>query len=157
MPDLKKKHLILLNLLSALLLGLAWPLRGFPFLIFIALIPLLIVVEQIRQNPGRFRLMATFRYSYITFVFWNAATTYWIWNSTEVGALFAILVNSLLMALVMQFSAFVRQQLKNQIVGIAILPVLWIAFEFLHQDWDLSWTWLTLGNVFASRVSWVQW
>ena len=157
MPDLKKKHLILLSLLSALLLGLAWPLRGFPFLIFIALVPLLIVVEQIRQNPGRFRLMATFRYSYITFVFWNAATTYWIWNSTEVGALFAIFVNSLLMALVVQFSAFIRQQLKNQIVGIAILPVLWISFEFLHQDWDLSWTWLTLGNVFASRVSWVQW
>lgn len=157
MQDLKKKHLILLSFLSALLLSLAWPLRGFPFLIFIALIPLLMVIEQIRQNPDRFRLMATFRYSYITFVLWNAATTYWIWNSTEVGALFAILVNSLLMALVVQFSAFIRLQLKNQIVGIAILPVLWIAFEFLHQDWDLSWTWLTLGNVFASRVSWVQW
>ncbi|OFY11095.1 MAG: apolipoprotein N-acyltransferase [Bacteroidetes bacterium GWF2_43_63] len=157
MPDLKKKHLILLSLLSALLLGLAWPLRGFPFLIFIALIPLLMVVEQIRQNPGRFRLMATFRYSYITFLFWNAATTYWIWNSTEIGALFAIFVNSLLMALVVQLSAFIRHNLKNNIVGIAILPVLWIAFEFLHQDWDLSWTWLTFGNVFASRVSWVQW
>ena len=26
---------------------------------------------------------------------------------------------------------------------------LWLSFEYLHLNWDLSWPWLTLGNVFA--------
>jgi apolipoprotein N-acyltransferase len=157
MLELKKKHLILLAILSGLLLSLAWPLRGFPFLAFISLIPLLIIVEQIQQNNSKFLLFASFRYSYITFLLWNTATTYWIWNSTEFGALFAIIVNSMLMSLVVQASSFIRQNMKNQILGIIVLPILWISFEFLHQDWDLSWTWLTLGNVFASHIQWIQW
>jgi len=157
MPELKKKYLLLLSLATALLLSAAWPLRGIPFISFIALIPLLFVWDQIAQNPQRFRRLATFRYSYVAFVVWNALTTYWIWNSTALGALFAILVNSLLMALVVQFGSFIRQNLNKKIIGLAVYPVLWITFEFLHLDWDLSWTWLTLGNVFASKISWIQW
>jgi len=157
MPELKKIHLLLLSLATALLLSLSWPLRGFPFIALIALIPLLFVMEQIAQNPARFRRLASFRYSYVAFVLWNALTTYWIWNSTALGALFAILVNSLLMAFVIQIGSFIRQHLNKNIIGLAVYPILWIAFEYLHQDWDLSWTWLTLGNVFASHVSWIQW
>ena len=34
----------------------------------------------------------------------------------------------------------------------------WMSFEFIHlQDWGLSWPWLTLGNVFATHTSWIQW
>src|SRR5690606_36545482 len=33
----------------------------------------------------------------------------------------------------------------------------WIAFEYLHLNWELSWPWLTFGNVFANNPSWVQW
>ena len=36
-------------------------------------------------------------------------------------------------------------------------PAFWLAFEHLHMDWDLTWPWLTLGNVFAERTTWVQW
>jgi apolipoprotein N-acyltransferase len=33
-----------------------------------------------------------------------------------------------------------------------------MCFEFIHlQDWGLSWPWLTLGNVFATHTSWIQW
>jgi apolipoprotein N-acyltransferase len=32
-----------------------------------------------------------------------------------------------------------------------------VAFEYLHLNWELSWPWLTLGNVFANSVSSVQW
>jgi len=38
-----------------------------------------------------------------------------------------------------------------------ILPIFWIGFEYLHLNWDLSWPWLTLGNVFASHPHWIQW
>lgn len=157
MSFIKKKYLILLCVLSALLLSLSWPLNGFPFLVFISLVPLIIVIEEIKKNPDRFTALATLRYSYITFLIWNALTTWWIWHSTVVGALIAIFVNSLFMAIVVQIAAFVRGKLENNIIGIAIFPIFWIAFEYLHQLWDLSWSWLNLGNVFASHTAWVQW
>ena len=29
--------------------------------------------------------------------------------------------------------------------------------EYLHLNWDLSWPWLTLGNVFANTTYFAQW
>ncbi len=34
---------------------------------------------------------------------------------------------------------------------------LWLSFEFLHARWEVSWSWLDLGNVFAAFPAWVQW
>lgn len=157
MPDIKKKYLILLSLISGLLLSAAWPLRGFPFLSFVALIPLLFVLDQIRKNPDRFKFMASFRYTYLAAFIWNALTTWWIWHSTSMGAIFAIVFNSLFMALVVQFASFSRQKINPAKGGHMILPVFWLAFEFLHQRWELSWSWLDLGNVFATRIEFIQW
>ena len=60
------------------------------------------------------------------------------------------------MALVFYFYAKLKNtiQSKNPML---ILPILWIAFEYLHLNWDLSWPWLILGNVFASHPVLVQW
>ncbi len=33
----------------------------------------------------------------------------------------------------------------------------WLSFEYLHMHWDLTFPWLTLGNVFAKNVDWIQW
>jgi len=32
-----------------------------------------------------------------------------------------------------------------------------MAFEYIHLNWELSWSWLNLGNGFANNVQWVQW
>ena len=37
------------------------------------------------------------------------------------------------------------------------LVTLWIAFEKFHLEWDFSWPWLNLGNVFSEDVQWIQW
>ncbi|MBK8442941.1 MAG: hypothetical protein IPL35_05810 [Sphingobacteriales bacterium] len=39
------------------------------------------------------------------------------------------------------------------------MPSLWrgLLFEYLHLNWELSWPWLTLGNVFAYYPALVQW
>ena len=38
-----------------------------------------------------------------------------------------------------------------------LFPIFWIAFEFFHHRWDLTWPWLTLGNAFAANHAWIQW
>jgi apolipoprotein N-acyltransferase len=39
--------------------------------------------------------------------------------------------------------------------GLAALILYWLAFEYMHHQWDLSWPWLTLGNAFADHPGWV--
>lgn len=41
--------------------------------------------------------------------------------------------------------------------GYVALVLYWIAFEHFHYDWESSWPWLSLGNVFSLTPSWVQW
>lgn len=157
MPILKKKYLLLLSIASGLLLSAAWPMRGFPFLSFIALIPLLFVLDQIRKNPDNFRILASFRYTYLAVFIWNLLCTWWIWYSTDIGAIIAVVFNSFFMAMVVQLAAFSRAKINPTKGGHIILPLFWLAFEFLHQHWDLSWSWLNLGNVFATRIQFIQW
>lgn len=46
----------------------------------------------------------------------------------------------------------------NALIGYTSFILFWLSFEYLHlQDWGLSWPWLTLGNVFAARINWIQW
>jgi len=148
---LKKLSPILLSVLSGLLLFAAWPVSSLTFLIFIAFIPLLWLE---RQGIRRKRF---FGWVYISMVIWNAATTWWIWNATAPGAIGAILANSLLMCIPWLGFHAVKQRLGDT-AGYLSLVFFWLTFEYIHlQDWGLSWPWLTLGNVFSTRTSWVQW
>jgi apolipoprotein N-acyltransferase len=146
---------IILSFLSGVLLFLSWP----PFnlttpLIFIAFIPLFIIERDIIRSENGLKKL--FLFSYITFFIFNLLTTWWICYAHVGGAVFAILCNAFFMALVLCFSTFVKQSFKwhNSLI---ILPIVWLGFEYLHFNWDLSWPWLSLGNVFASHPNWIQW
>jgi apolipoprotein N-acyltransferase len=154
---MKKKHLLLLSLLSGLLLALAWPRGGFPGLIFIAFIPFLLLEDHISKHRRDFHRFAVLVYSYPGFLLWNALTTWWIWNSTEVGALGALIANSFFMAVVFNIYSYTRRHIYGGDRGYFILPFYWISFEYWHLNWDMSWPWLNLGNAFASYPEWIQW
>lgn len=145
-----------LALLSGVLLSLSWPSYGFPYFIFIAFVPLFIIEEQIRK-AGVKPLRKVFLYSYLAIFVWNIITTWWIWNSTEFGAIMAIILNSLFMSLIWVAFSFSKKYFHNTKNAIFILPVYWVAFEYFHLDWDLSWSWLNLGNVFANHPYAIQW
>lgn len=147
---MKKLQIAGLSILSGLLLWAAWPVSPFTFLIFIAWIPLLQVADITKKR------LPFFFYSLLTTVIWNACTTWWIWNSTDIGSVAAIIANSLLMTLPWWgFHIFKNKYGKR--TGFATLVIFWMAFEYIHLNWQLSWPWLTLGNVFASHPDWVQW
>jgi apolipoprotein N-acyltransferase len=154
---MKKFHLILLSFLSGILLSVAWPERGFPGLLFIGLVPLLILEDEIFRHPEKFRKLPALIYSYPAFFAWNGLTTWWIYNSTGIGALIAIGINALFMSIVFNIFHFTRKKLKNDFAGYTALVLYWILFEYLHLNWDLNWPWLNLGNGFGAYYKWVQW
>jgi len=154
---MKKYQLFLLSALSGLLMAAAWPERGFPGLLFAGFVPLLIVEDFIYRHPGKFIKFSLLFYSYPAFLIWNGLTTWWIYNSTGAGALIAIGVNALFMSIIFQLFHFTRRKLKNDLSAYAALVFYWMAFEYLHLNWDLNWPWLNIGNGFSAYYRWVEW
>jgi apolipoprotein N-acyltransferase len=152
-----KLFLLILGCCSGLILSLAWPERGFPGLLFIGLVPLLFIEEIISKNRDRFNKFSVLLYSLPAFIIWNGLTTWWIYNSTGIGAILAIVLNSLFMSIVFQMFHYSKTRLKSSFAGYTGLIFYWISFEYLHLNWDLNWPWLNIGNGFASYYKWVQW
>ncbi|MBX9783227.1 MAG: apolipoprotein N-acyltransferase [Chitinophagaceae bacterium] len=148
---MKKLQPIFLSLLSGLLFFLAWPTISFTAAVFFAFIPLLLI-EQMGFSRLKF-----FGLIYLAMFVWNLSATWWIVNSTFLGAALAILVNSMLMCIPLMGFRYMNKRF-GAFMGYASFIVFWMSFEYLHlQDWGLSWPWLTTGNAFASRTEWVQW
>ncbi|WP_192822617.1 apolipoprotein N-acyltransferase [Rufibacter sp. LB8] len=151
-----KYYLPLLAFLSAFLLWLGWPVKPLAFVLFVGFVPFLYLEQAISRKDKPKRGRTFFKYSYLTFLLWNAFTTYWVSYSTIFGGVAAVLTNSLLMCLPM-LAFFWTKRAAGKVLGYLSLPVFWIAFEQFHLNWDLSWPWLTLGNGFAAVPGWVQW
>ena len=143
---------IFLALLTGGLLTAAWPTWGIAPLVFIGLVPLLLLEDRIAQGEkGRL-----FWLSFLAFLVWNVASTWWIWNATP-AAIFAWLLNALFMTTVFNVFHLTKKKVCNKPWGNFFLIPYWMAFELLTYHWSIKWPWLNLGNVFSSSVSWVQW
>jgi len=156
---MKKHKLLLLSVLSGALLCLSWPaIGGFAPLLLIGLVPLLFVEEFIYKSKNG----SIFGYAFLSFLIWNALTTWWIYCvsedfSTKIMVVsVAVLVNSCLMAIIFTFFHFTKRKIGER-EGYISLILYWLAFEYLHLNWELTWTWLTLGNGFANYTKWIQW
>ena len=147
---------LLYALLSGILLAIAWPTYGFPLFVFIGFVTLLLAEFRLRNNSRNRTKLKVFGVSYLSFFIWNLITTYWIYFSTPFGGVFAILANSLLMSLVFLLYHLVAKR-TGFTAASAFLVSIWMVFEKIHLNWDFSWPWLNLGNVFSEYISWVQW
>ncbi len=147
---------ILFAILSGILFAISWPTYGFPLFIFFAFVPLLFSEFQIRNSSGKWIKLKVFGHAYLSFFIWNLITTYWIYFSTPFGGIFAILANSLLMSTVFLLYHIVAKRTGFSAAS-AFFISLWMIFEKIHLNWDFSWPWLNLGNVFSEYISWVQW
>jgi apolipoprotein N-acyltransferase len=155
MMNLTKKQRYIASVISGLLMMLSFPEIGnLSVLMFIALIPLLLVENTIYVN--NLKSSKLFAYSYLTFFIYNLGTTWWIWNASEGGAILAFVLNSLLMAGVFQMYHITKKKV-GKYEGYAAFIIYWVAFEYAHYQWELSWPWLNLGNVFANNVYLIQW
>lgn len=147
---------ICLALLSGILLAVSWPTYGFPGFLFFAFVPLLLAEHSLRKKNLKNTRWRIFGIAYLSFFLWNIITTYWLYFSTPFGMWFAVMANSLLMALVFLAYHFVAKRVKFG-AACTFLVVLWLSFEYLHLHWEFSWPWLNLGNAFSDYINWVQW
>ncbi len=150
-------------MLTGSLLALAWPaVGGLTPLVFIAWVPLLWAEELYARSPKEARPRNFMPYVMLALLVWNLATTWWLFHVSEQMAtrLFTLIGpnvgNVLVMSVPWLLFRIVRRSLGGVWARWALL-VFWLAFERFHMHWDLSWPWLTLGNVFAGDIAWVQW
>ncbi len=120
------------------------------FLIFFALVPLFVLEENAASASSFFWIL------WPSLFIWNLLTTWWIWNASPGGAAGAIIANSLLMCFPFMLYRLLRKQWGRPF-ALAGFVALWLSWEYLHHTWELSWPWLTLGNVFSTHPNWVQW
>ncbi len=143
-----------LALLSALLLTSGWVgAGGLPLVV--ALVPLLLISAQYSAS-WRDTLRMT-GWALLTFVVWNVATIWWIWNATPIGPIAATVFSTW-----WSLAAFVLYHIvsKHAPKGLAYVffVVAWIAGEYLYiQAPALSFPWLVLGNGFSNDTWAVQW
>lgn len=146
-----------LSVLTGLILSLAWYVRWAVFLIMLAFVPLFWLSDISLQEGKRNAFGRGILLFYPAFFVFNLITTYWIAYCTLPGAAAAVILNALLQTLTFSAWHACRKQVGNRFLQLLLLISFWISFEYLHLNWDLTWPWLNLGNVFASMPWLVQW
>ena len=142
----------ILPVLSGLMLWQAWPPLQLTFLVFAGFVPLLIAEKVISETYKKYTGLKVWISLYTGLLVWNLTTTYWISNASLAGGLFANLANPVLMSVPFMLARNTRKQFGNRL-GYASLVFYWMAFESIHLSWELTWPWLSVGNVFAVCIN----
>ena len=145
----------LLAILSGILFSISWPVNGIVCFVFFAFVPLFIIVENFDFNQKRAAWKFMF-FSFLSFLVFNLFTTYWVFYASPFGAAAAFILNSLFMSLVMLIYFYSTKILSKRLAYFSFV-IFWLSFEYLHLNWDLSWPWLTLGNVFSESLFLINW
>ena len=162
---LSMKNKLFLAILSGLLLWIAWPPTPYTtFLLFVGLVPMLLLLEEIMQSASNRKGFLIFWLSFLGFFIWNTLSVYWVYNSVKtIGAVIAVPISFIpysLGPLLMSTACWLYYRLRKVAPlswSLTGLVCFWMGYEYLHQSWDLAFPWMTLGNGFAVSHSWVQW
>jgi len=147
---------IFILLLSGVLMGISFPYSfGLFPLAFVSLVPLFLFNSEINKVE-RYRGLKRFVGNYIYFLAYNITTTWWIYNASPEGAYMAFLFNSFLMTLPFFLYGYITKYLGD-FKGLVAFVTLWLAFEHIHHIWDLSWPWLSFGNILGNHPMLIQW
>ena len=135
----------------AALIFLAWYVQ--PFFIFLAFVPIIDFASHSKLAVKGIIQLLLYLFT------WNYIVTYWLCDIDFKKGILVFFLNSLLMSIPFLATIFScsRMQIKSKNLCFGIFLLYWIAFEYFHHLWDLSWPWLTIGNVFASKPVFVNW
>jgi len=137
-------------LTAPILLALSFP----PFDASILQIPAFVLLFRISMISETKREVIL--YAYPAFVLWNLFSTYWLMMATVAGGVAAILANAAIMLVPLLLIRSLFRTGINPILASVFAASIWVSYEFLHHNWDLSWPWLTLGNGWSNLTGAVQ-
>ncbi len=147
---------IILSILSGLFFYLSWPTMPFFILIFIAFVPVLWIERKVALSTKKQKTLKIFGYTYLAFFIWNITTTWWVSQADFAGSVVAITLNSFLMTIPILLYSLTKRVIHQKLAYPSLI-LFWLAWEYLHLNWSLSWPWLTVGNVFAITPWAIQW
>ncbi|MCX7877412.1 MAG: apolipoprotein N-acyltransferase, partial [Ignavibacteria bacterium] len=148
------KKTILSCILSGIFLALSYP----PFKTWFLVYPGMLLLLYVIINSDK--LIKTFFRSYLALLILNAITLYWIsgWHSDDtflkIGGVATILVHPVLMCIPLLIFHGVCRYNKN--LGLILFPFLWVGFEYFHNQWQLNFPWLELGNTESYNINRIQ-
>jgi apolipoprotein N-acyltransferase len=146
----------ILAIISGLLFSAGWY-APTSILLFFAWIPLLVIENNISSSQLiKRKKLKIIGLSYLSFFLWNICVTWWIYYASLGGAAMAIISNPIFMCAVFITWRNLKQRI-NKPWAIWLLIPLWLGYEYGHTLWDLTWSWLILGNAFAFNHNWIQW
>ncbi len=149
-----KNWAYLISAAAGALMALAFPPYPLYFTAFFAFLPLFFVLENKPLHP--------LRHIYITFFVFHAATNWWIasWQSESdpwlVASGIAVAIGHPVFFLVpFALQAFFAKRFGSA-RAMWLFPFVWTAFEYLHGQGDLAYSWLSLGHSQIKNHFWVQ-
>jgi apolipoprotein N-acyltransferase len=153
-----KKRLILI--ISGVLLGVSYPPFGITggFCAFIALIPLLIALEDTE------RLRNGFTRGYLAMFVLTLIATYWVGGWKGEGQVDPYLIVAgialdfvhpiFLVVPILLYDVTGRR--FGRLASLIALPVYWIGFEYWHSTGDFAFPWLSLHNTQTYNTAFIQ-
>ena len=139
-----------ISVLAGILLGLSFPPVNLSFLSF----PAFILLFYLSDRCDSYKQLAY--YSYAGFVVWNLIGTYWLMMASLGAGIAAILANSVIMTIPLCLAKFFSQKSKSPVLIAFLQTAAWVSYEYLHHQWDLSWTWLSIGNAWSNFIGVIQ-
>jgi apolipoprotein N-acyltransferase len=135
-----------LSVLSGLMLGFSFPPSPFGVLACAGLVPLLIVLADVRTTRK------ALGYSYVAFVVFHLITLNWTGGYAHghdaymmIAGAVTIVLHPLFYFIPIYLYLIVRRNLGDWPALVA-LPLLWVSYEYSHTLSEWSFPWLTIGN-----------
>lgn len=144
-------------IIGGVLLSSAWP----PLNLFVGLmlgfIPLLLVEEKLSSQELKWRKWRVFGSAYLFLAVFNFCGIWWSAYAAGIAVIAEVVINSLFFSIVFLLFSQTKRYLGKK-VGYMAFAVFWLAFEYIEiQDWDLAWSWLTLGYGLSDHTWMIQW
>ncbi|MES2565219.1 MAG: apolipoprotein N-acyltransferase [Bacteroidota bacterium] len=145
-----------LAILSGLLFSAGW-FSPTTVLLFFAWVPLFLILDNVSGalTPKRKQTKIIWL-SYLAFFVWNICVTWWIYHASFEGAILAIVCNPIFMCVAFMIWYNLNKRI-NKSWAIWLLIPIWLGYEYGHTLWDLTWSWLIMGNAFSFNHNWIQW
>lgn len=154
---------LILAITSGMLMGLAWPSYGLAPFLFIGLVPLLWIAEDLNAFDKKNHRNSIFPFAFIAFAIWNALAFWWLHYAQRPDGSYAweayllpLFCNALLMAGLFRMYTWAKTRIGS-FMGQLFLVCLWVGFEKLHLQWEFAFPWMNIGNGMAHYHKWIQW